>query len=275
MGAQIREFASLGRIQHKDLESLIGKLSFTQTSVFGRVGRAMMAALYQKVNAKFYDPVLSDRELTTLRWWPNAILNMTPRLTRARPPQTDIIIYTDAATTAQIIAAVLIDPRSFRTTLTTSAVISAKVGPHWGKLFDETSEIYGLEMLAIFAILFDPLSDLSGPNIVFFVDNNNSLEALVSNAPGPPVIAAMTQLIWYRITDLNAAVWFERVPSTKNIADLPTKRKEMPYPSRHIANFQCLQRAFDLITTAVSDMLAGRPVQPLYNSPVVLSTSSL
>ena len=236
-GAKIREFALLGRIQHKDMESLIGKLSFTQTSVFGRVGRAMMAALYQKVNAKFYDPALSDRELTTLHWWSNAILNMTPRLTRARPPQTDLIIYTDAATTAQIIAAVLIDPRSFRTTMTTSAVISAKVGPHWKKLFSKTAEIYGLEMLAIFAILFDPLSDLSGLNIVFFVDNNNSLEALVSNAPGPPVIAAMTQLIWYRIAELNAAVWFERVPSTKNIADLPTKRKEMPYPSRHIANF--------------------------------------
>ena len=96
---------------------------------------------------------------------------------------TDLIIYTDAATTTQIIAAVLVGPRSFRTTRTTSAVISARVGPHWMTLFASTCEIYGLEMMAILAILFDPLSDLTGINITFFVDNNNSLEALVSNAP--------------------------------------------------------------------------------------------
>ena len=261
-GAKIQEFIALRTIQHKELESLIGRLSFTQTSVFGRVGRAMMAALYQKVNAKFYSPDLSDRELTTLNWWSVALLNLTPRLTRNRSPVTDLIIYTDAATTTQIIAAVLIDPRSFRTTRTTSAVVSARVGPHWRALFSETCEIYGLEMLAILAILFDPLSDLRGLNIMFFVDNNNALEALVSNAPGPRVIAAMTQLIWYRIAQLNAAVWFERVPSTKNIADLPTKMKPMPYPSDHIANFKCLRRVYDLIVTALADMDAGHPVKP-------------
>ena len=175
---------------------------------------------------------------------------------------TDLVIYTDAATTTQIIAAVLIDPRSFRTTKTTSAVISSKVGPHWRTLFASTCEIYGLEMLAILAILFDPLSDLTGLNIIFFADNNNSLEALVSNAPGPRVIAAMTQLIWYKIADLNAAVWFERVPSNKNIADLPTKLKPMPFPSAHITNFKCLKRAYDLIVAALADMEAGRPVRP-------------
>ena len=233
-----------------------------------------MTALYQKVNAKFYDPVVSDRERATLHWWSNAIPNLTPRPTRTRPPQTGLIIYTDAATTTQIIA-VLIGPRSFRTTLATSAVLSAKVGPHWEKLFDETCENYGLEMLEIFAILFGPLSDHTGLDVVFFADNNNSLEALVSNAPGPPAIAAMTQLIWYRIADLNAALWLERAASAKNIADPPRKRKEMPYPSRHIANFRCLQRAFRLIPTAIADMKAGRPIQPLRNTPVFLSALSL
>ena len=266
-GAKLQGYVAQRTIRHKDLESVIGELSFTQTSVMGRVGRAMMTSLYQKLNAKFYCADLTDRELTTLNWWSVALLNLTPRLTKNRHPRTDLIIYTDSATTTQIIAAVLIDPRSFRDTLTTTAVLSARVGPHWKKLFADTCEIYGLEMLAICAILFDPLSDLTGLNITFFVDNNNSLDALVSNAPGPPVIAAMTQLIWYRIADLNAAVWFERVPSTKNIADLPTEMKQMPFPSRHIANFRCLQRAFDLIVASTAAIQAGKPAQPLQNPP--------
>ena len=118
-------------------------------------------------------------------------------------------------------------------------------------------------MLAIFAILFDPLWDLTGLNITFFVDNNNALQDLVSNAPGPPVIADMAQLIWYRVADLKAAVWFERVPSTKNIADLPAKLKPIPFPSRHMANFLCLGRAFVSIQAATTAILTGHPVQPL------------
>ena len=227
------------------------------------------------MNAEFFDPALSGRELSTLHWRSVAILNLTPRITRTRPPQTDLIIYTDAATTTQIIAAVLIDPRSFRAALKTSAVLSSRVGPRWKKLSNDTCEIYGLEMLAIFAILFGPLSDLTGLNIVFFASNDNSLEAPVSNAPGPPAIAAMTQLIWYRIADLNAAAWFERVASTKNIAGLPTKLRQMPFSPRQIANFQCVRRACGLISAAMTDMAAGRPIQPLHNTPVVLSSRTL
>ena len=252
-----------GAIAHKELESVFGKLPFTQTSIFGRVGRAIMTSLYRKVNSHYYAPGLSGRDASTLRCWAMALLNLTPRLTRARAQVDDLIIYTDAATATQIIAAVKIDTRTFRADRALSDVFSRRVGRKWKTLFDPAGEIYGLEMLAIFAIRIGPFADLTGLNIIFFVGNNNSLEGLVSNAPGPPVIAAMAQLIWYRIADLNAAVWFGRVPSTKNIADLSTKLKDLPIPSRHIANFTCLQSAFDLVVAATAAILNGQPVQPL------------
>ena len=214
-GSKLTEHLLRGTIQRKELESVVGKLSPTQTPIFGRIGRAMMATLFQKLNAKYYGAEISDREASVLRWWILALVNLTPRLTRMRGPLPGLIVYTDAATATQIIAAVLIDHRAFRAGRTLSAVLSKRVGPRWRVLFESTCAIYGLEMLAIFAILFDPLWGLTGLNITFFVDNNNDLQALVSNAPGPPVIAAMTQLIWYRIADLKAAVWFERALQPK------------------------------------------------------------
>lgn len=39
-------------------------------------------------------------------------------------------------------------------------------------------------MLAIIAILFDSLMDISGLNFTIFADNSNALQALVSNALG-------------------------------------------------------------------------------------------
>ena len=44
-GARIGRFLSLGAIHHKELEWAVGRLSFAQTSVFGRVGRAMLTVL--------------------------------------------------------------------------------------------------------------------------------------------------------------------------------------------------------------------------------------
>ena len=89
------------------------------------------------------------------------------------------------------------------------------MGRRWLGLFAPTSLIYGLKMIAIFAFLYDTTADLAGRNVTFYVDNNHALEALVSNAAGPPAIAAMPQLIWFRIAALNMAVWFGRTHRSK------------------------------------------------------------
>ena len=44
---------------HKELESIIGRLSPTLTSVFGRIGRATLAPLYKKLHMVKYPPALS------------------------------------------------------------------------------------------------------------------------------------------------------------------------------------------------------------------------
>ena len=84
-----------------------------------------------------------------------------------------------------------------------------------------------------------------------------------------------TDLISYRIADLDAAVLFERVPSAKNIAPIPTKLKHMPPPPRHVESCKCLGMAIGLISTAMVDFAAGRPTQPLRNNPVVLISHPL
>ena len=261
--ASVEDILSAGSVVHKDLERVIGRLAFTQTSVYGRAGRAMLTVLYQKLNAHFYSPILSGREQSTLRWWQYALLTITPRLTKTRGPQTDLVIYTGAATTTMIIAAVIAEPAIFVKTRTLTATLSLRAGKHWAKLFETTALIYGLEMLAIFAVLFDPVVDLRGRNITFYVDNNNALAALVSNAPGPPVIAAMTQLIWLCILELGIAAWFERVPSKRNIADLPTKRIALPFASLQTMTFRCLRRCFELITRTERNIKNGIPADTI------------
>ena len=50
----IHEYLTLWVITREQLDSLIGKLSFSQTAIFGRVGRPLLSAFYQKLNARRY-----------------------------------------------------------------------------------------------------------------------------------------------------------------------------------------------------------------------------
>ena len=80
----------------------------------------------------------------------------------------------------------------------------------------------------------------------------------------------MTQLIWFRISDLNMVAWFERAPSKKNFADLPTKRIPAPFPSLTTKTFRCLPRCFEITSQATLNMAAGLPVAPPANITTVL-----
>ena len=93
----IQRILSAGFISRAELESAIGRLSFTQTSAFGRIGRGMMAPLYTKLRAAPYHPVLSDRGETALAWWAAALPNMDPRVADPKGGRSERVVYTDAA----------------------------------------------------------------------------------------------------------------------------------------------------------------------------------
>ena len=51
-----------GSISHREPESLAGRLSYPQKSIFGRFGWTMAQPLYRELNTDFYQPELSDLE---------------------------------------------------------------------------------------------------------------------------------------------------------------------------------------------------------------------
>ena len=55
----LKLFLRQGRVGNRDLESLIGKIDFSQTCLFGKFARSQMRALYLKLHRKWYIPNLS------------------------------------------------------------------------------------------------------------------------------------------------------------------------------------------------------------------------
>ena len=258
----INRIITAGEVSHMELESIIGKLSFTQTSVFGRIGRGMMAPLYAKLKTFPYHQSLSVKELTTLRWWTVALDHMKPRIATPKPKLTQRVVYTDAAGRTRIIAAVIIDPNTFLESKTINKVCATRTGRRWIKTFEDTSYIYGLEMLAILATLMAEGDDLRGKTVTFYIDNDNALVALIKNSATPTAIQALTALIWHRIRELDIFPWFERVPSKRNIADLPTRHVKIPYAVKSSTGFGNTLKLNKTVNETMEMITQGVPVEP-------------
>ena len=250
-----------GSVTHKELESIIGRLSFTQTSVFGRIGRAMLAPLYKKLHMEKYFPSLSLIEATSLRWWAVALAHMKPRKATPKHPKTERVVYSDAAGKSQIIATVCLTPGTFASNDRIDSIRHSKTGNKWGKTFEKTCYIYGLEVLAVLAILLEKCNELRNKSVTFYTDNNNALCALVKNAANSPEIQATVGLIWHRIRDLRIAPWFERVPSKRNIADLPARGKRITYDASWTGPFRNLRFIHRIVTKAINGVKQGLPTQ--------------
>ena len=174
-----------GKIPHADLESAIGRLSFAQTSVFGRIGRAMLSPLYVKLHSNNWDATIDLKELTTLRWWVASLGHMKPRKAIPKHAATERVVYTDAAGKSAIMADVVFDPSRFTAYKTIGGVWSLKTGFRWKSTFAKTNFIYGLEMVALLALLMDESNDIRDKSATFYIDNDNALQALVKMPPDP------------------------------------------------------------------------------------------
>ena len=185
--ATIQRILTAGFIPHSESGSVIARLSFTQTSVFGVVGRSMMAPLYAKLRADPYLPVLSGRETAAVAWWAASLPNMEPRVATPKGDRTERIVYTDAAGKSQIIATVISGPSSFKNTKYIRSIAHIRTGGRWGETFTPTSYIYGLEMLAVLTTLTGKGAELANKSVTFYIDNDNALLAILKTPPSQPL----------------------------------------------------------------------------------------
>ena len=214
-------------IARKDLESVIGRLSFTRTSVFGRIGRSMRAPLYKKLHMGKYIPALSLIEATSLGRRAASLAHVKHREATPKHPMAERIVYSDAAGKSQIIATVRRKPGTFDSSNRIGPIRPSKTGDRRRKTFGETCYIYGLEVLAVLAILLlGKCNELRDKSVTFYIDNNNAICALGKNEAGPSEIQAMVGLVCNRIRDIRTTPWFDRVPPKTQYCGPAHEREE-------------------------------------------------
>ena len=221
----------------------------------------MMAPIYAKLRADPCHPVLSDRDTAALGWWAAALPKMEPLVATQKGDLAERIVYTDAAGKSQIFAAVILGASAFRNTKYIRPIAHIRTGERWKSAFDSTSYIYGIEMLAVLTTLVEKGAGLENRLVTFYINNNAMLEIL-QNSATPASIQAMKGLIWHRIRELNITSRFGRVPSKRNIAELPTRSVKIKYKSRKRGKFRMAIALQKLIETTIGRISKCLPIEP-------------
>ena len=81
------------------------------------------------------------------------------------------------------------------------------------------------------------------------MDNDPASNGLVRGAAKFKVAHNFILRFWQLVCDRSIAVWFERVPSPLNLADLPTGFKKLPMKVEKVRGFPHIGRLIDHFTS--------------------------
>ena len=179
-------------------------------------------------------------ELSLLAWRAASLRATRPRVVYLKSARPEYVIYTDAATSTAMLAAVIVDVASFGGDPIFESVIAEEADKVWFGIFSETNLIYGLEMLAVIATMFVLRKFHSGRNVVFYVDNLNTKDSLVRGYSDSPAIDRLIKIFRAFVQSSGACVWIEHVPGTRNVAGLPTRGAQLPLPRKASLSFGIL-----------------------------------
>ena len=247
--ALIESFISAQSIDSNSLDKLLGRLSFATTNIFGKFARAMAKPLYDLRHSPNFVESLDAELILNLRWWLSALADNLSRSVGTRPVFPRYIIYTDASwkssTQRGRIAAILIERQSGRII----EVLSSEAPLRVVKCFDRSSAIYGLELFALVAAFATWQDRLAGHQVSAYVDNDPSSNGLIRGAAKFSIAHNFILRFWQLCGRRLISVWFERVPSPVNLADLPTRFRSLPFSVGHT-------REFPLVDTLINFFLA-------------------
>ena len=245
------------QISHARLESLIGRLAFAQTAVFGRFARAMLKPLYAKLYSPRYFAPISQSVLRNLSWWAASLSSLRPRIVDFSRSTPDWVIYSDASYEQSPLeahmAAIFFQISQGIRIVKAELVMSSSPSAEEIAFFTSTSIIFGLELSAIVLALFQAREMLRGKAVTIYVDNNAALAALINGDSSSSAAFSLIATFWYIAASHNIALWFERVHTSNNIADLPTRGRSLPFPVGKTEGYPHLAEALSFYSRKIAN----------------------
>ena len=225
MSAALDEITSNGYVTPIQMPSILGKLQYADSHVWGRSGRLALADLRDMGHTSPEKVLLNVTQVDAFKVLKSRLCSGKPRTFLADDVQKPALIFTDGALeydgerAVATIGAVLILPDG-RTEVFGAEVLT-QVVDSWQS--EGKTHVIGLvELYACVCALKHWGESIPSRRAILFVDNWPALDVLVKGTS--------QQLSWRRLllvleepTDEVFLLWVARVPSSSNVADHPSR----------------------------------------------------
>ena len=224
---ELKQALSNGTLTPAQAAKLRGRLGFSQSLLFGRMGRALLNPLsarqYSKTSGRFHP--LNEQLKQTLEWWIEILRTANPRRTMLTPPK-PCVVYCDASGTGHI-GFYIKNGEEIRTGNT-----------HLPEWFTKIGGIFEYELAGAIYALFAASVVWPGLPILLCVDNSAAAATLVRGNCPSDLGAILAAVFWCAAASSSTPVWVEEVRSKFNVADTPSRLCAFipDRPSFHFSN---------------------------------------
>ena len=225
LSAALDEITSNGYLTPIHMPSILGKLQYADSHVWGRSGRLALADLRDMGRTSPEKVLLNVTQVDAFKVLKSHLCSGKPRTFLADDVQKPALIFTDGALeydgerAVATIGAVLIFPDG------RTEVFGAEVPRHVVESWQSEGKTHVIGLVELYACVcaIKHWSELiPSRRVILFVDNWPALDVLVKGTS--------QQLSWRRLllvleepTDEVFLLWVARVPSSSNVADHPSR----------------------------------------------------
>ena len=220
----IQEILKTSKLGKSEGQRLRGRLLFAESQIHGRRSVQQMRVLSKHVHG-FRSDQIDEETKDSLRFLHDKLVDGQPRY--ITPLATKIIhLYCDASyepgsDTPAGFGCVLVDPDS-GSRMFISEFIDRDDVTSWN-FAKSKHPIYEFELIAILIGLRTLMSYLQHRAVVVFTDNEGALGSLITCRSDNPFGQYLIGLICGLEESAGAFLWYERVNTASNIADLPSR----------------------------------------------------
>ncbi|CAE7233215.1 unnamed protein product [Symbiodinium sp. CCMP2592] len=218
----IESIVQQGGAHAKELECLRGRLQFAESQVFGRGAAQRMRAISKAMKLSGF-VALDDSLTEALLFLKDRVLHGEARMIRACDRPT-YHLFTDASYEADVpagLGGILYSDgglllRWYSESVDTDVLEAINKEGKKGL-------IYELEACAAVQGVVQLCNSLNDCNLICYCDNEAALAALIKCASESPVVASQLNKLSMLEDEKGISVWFERVESSANPADDPSR----------------------------------------------------
>ena len=215
--------------------SLAGKLGFATTSMFGRVGRALLRALYRRQHEKRWN--WNVQLEYTFRWWVEAIYTALPREVPLRLTDAPrAVSYSDGEGADAGVGVALWLP-GYPVPMAAFMETPRELRMLWARQLQQSAalghDIFEIEAIGPLIVLSMWGHLMHGMLWTHYIDNTGAQAALVKGSSSVDSATILAAHFWSAVAAASIHAWLDRVASESNPVDA-LSRKDNRGPWRRV-----------------------------------------